>query len=257
MSDIAVNLDQHVALIEIQRPPHNHFDVDLIAQLADVFEQMDREPDCRALVLASQGRSFCAGAHFRSEADGAGVDGRELRADDIYTQALRLFACGKPVVAAVLGAAVGGGLGLALVADFRVATPASRFVANFVRLGIHPGFGLTHTLPRLVGMQCAQRMFLTACSVGGEEALQIGLVDRLVASSMLLAEALGLARSIAANAPLAVVSTRATLRRGLLEALRTQTAHEFSEQARLFQTEDHPEGVRAVREKRTGRFVGR
>lgn len=257
MSDVSVNLDNHVALVEIRRPPHNHFDLALIRDLADRFEVLDADADCRAIVLASEGRSFCAGADFRATETSGEAGSLALRVDAIYEQALRLFACETPVVAAVQGAAVGGGLGLALVADFRVVTPSTRFVANFARLGIHPGFGLTHTLPRVVGLQRAQRMFLTAAAVRGEEALEIGLADRLAGEEHLREAAKELAAEVAANAPLAVVSTRATLRRGLVESVRAHSEHEFAEQARLFRTEDHAEGVRAVRERRTGQFRGR
>lgn len=257
MDEVTVSLEQHVALVEMHRPPHNHFDRALIEQLADVCEALDRDPDCRALVLASEGRSFCAGADFRTHGEVSGDNSLALRVDAIYEQALRLFACRKPLVAAVQGAAVGGGLGLSLVADFRVVSARTRFIANFVRLGIHPGFGLTHTLPRLVGLQQAQRMFLTGCTVRGEEALAIGLADRLAPEETLREQAMQLARDIAANAPLAVVSTRATLRQGLVEAVRARCEHEFTEQARLFRTADHAEGVRAFRERRPGDFTGR
>ncbi len=257
MSDVSIELQDHVALVEIHRPPHNHFDQKLVASLADALESLDADRQCRAIVLASEGRSFCAGADFRVQGEVSGESSLALRVDAIYEQALRIFACRKPLVAAVQGAAVGGGLGLSLVADFRVVSARTRFVANFVRLGIHPGFGLTHTLPRLIGRQQAQRMFLTACEVRGEDAVRIGLADELVPEEQLRECATRLAAEIAGNAPLAVVSTRATLRQGLVEAIRAQTEHEFTEQARLFHTEDHAEGVRAVRERRAGQFLGR
>src|SRR6185436_1909247 len=147
----------------------------------------------------------------------------------LYSEAVRLFRCKKPVVAAIQGAAIGGGFGLALVADFRVASPDARFGANFVKLGIHPGFGLTHTLPRVIGQQKAALMFLTGRRLTGEEALAWGLVDKLVAPESLRAEAMGLAQEIAENAPLAVQSTRATLRGDLGDKVQAQTDHEFVE----------------------------
>jgi enoyl-CoA hydratase/carnithine racemase len=170
---------------------------------------------------------------------------------------VRLFSCKKPVVAAIQGAAIGGGLGLALVADFRVVTREARFAGNFVKIGIHPGFGLTYTLPRLVGSQKASLLLLTGRRIDGEEALDMGLADVLVEPDNLRSAAVGLAREIAENAPLAVLSTRTTMRRGLAEAVKAQTDHEFVEQARLMRTEDHKEGVKAVAERRVGNFVGR
>ena len=255
--DVSVRLDEHVALVEMHRPPHNYFDHQLIQGLAEAFESLDREPACRALVLASEGKSFCAGADFnrRAAADGDEAASREI--SRLYEQAVRLFACEKPVVAAIQGAAIGGGLGLALVADFRVVSPETRVAANFVKLGIHPGFGLTYTLPRLIGVQRASLMFYTGRRLTGEEAVAWGLGDVLAAPDRLREVARTLATEIAECAPLAVRATRATMRRGLADAVKAQLDHEFAEQSRLRQTEDHREGVRAVSERRPGRFSGR
>ena len=144
--DIGVDLDGHVAVVEIRRPPHNFFDHELIGEIAAAFDELDADGDCRAIVLASQGKSFCAGADF-----GKGEDGDPMyRLRDpgqLYREAARLFSAKTPIVGAIHGAAVGGGLGLAMVPDFRVTCPEARFSANFTRLGFHPGFGLTVTLP--------------------------------------------------------------------------------------------------------------
>jgi enoyl-CoA hydratase/carnithine racemase len=175
----------------------------------------------------------------------------------LYEQALRVFAAEKPIVAAIQGAAVGAGLGLALTADFRVAGPEARFSANFVKLGFHPGFGLTHTLPRLIGEQRASLMLLTGRRIKPEEALAWGLADELVPAGELRAAALKLAAEIAENAPLAVISTRKTLRAGLADAIKAQTAVEHREQTLLRATEDFAEGVRSVAERRPGNFAGR
>jgi enoyl-CoA hydratase/carnithine racemase len=253
--DVSVSLDENVGLVEIHRPPHNYFDRQLVENLADAFDSLDRDPACRALVLASEGKSFCAGANFNRTASGPeGPLGTST--SQLYQQAIRLFGYGKPVVAAIQGAAIGGGLGLALVADFRVVSHEARFAANFVKLGIHPGFGLTHTLPRLIGVQRASLMFYTGRRIGGEEAVAWGLGDLLAAPDKVREVARELAGEIAECAPLAVQSTRATIRRGL-DAVKNQTELELSEQLRLMQTEDHKEGVRAVAERRPGRFIGR
>ena len=168
----------------------------------------------------------------------------------MYFEAIRIFSCRKPIVAAIQGAAVGGGLGLALVADFRVTCPEARFTANFNRLGFHPGFGLSVTLPRLVGIQKANLLFFTGRRIGGQEALDMGLADVLVAQSDVRAEALKLAHEIAVSAPLSVQSTRATLRQGLVEQLQQAVAHESAEQNWQFKTEDFKEGVQAMTERR-------
>ena len=163
--DIGVDLADMVATIEIRRPPHNFFDIELIRQIADACEALDKNDACRAIVLAAQGTAFCAGAKLGDGADVQNVLVKKSetgQAGHLYIEAVRLFRTAKPIVGAIHGAAVGGGLGLALVPDLRVTCPEARFCANFTRLGFHPGFGLTHTLPALIGPSKAALMFYTA-----------------------------------------------------------------------------------------------
>jgi 2-(1,2-epoxy-1,2-dihydrophenyl)acetyl-CoA isomerase len=161
-----------------------------------------------------------------------------------------------PVVAAVQGAAVGGGLGVALTADFRVASAESRFAANFARLGIHHGFGVSVTLPLVVGNQRALELLYTGARVNGEDAHAIGLCDRLVPAERLREEAAAFAREIAISAPLAVRAISETMRGDLAERLRAATEREGAEQAKLFGTADFKEGVAAAAERREPRFTG-
>jgi len=254
-TDVGVDLDGAVAVVEMRRPPHNYFDVALIGQLADAFEALDSERRCRAIVLCAQGTAFCAGANFANR--DATPPQRSPRAiNPLYGEALRLFACTKPVVAAVHGPAIGGGLGLALVADFRVACAEARFSANFTRLGFHPGFGLSVTLPRLVGVQHAALLFYTGRRIDGEEAQRIGLADLLVARDQVRAQAIELARDIATSAPIAVQAARATLRAGLVEQIRSAVAHESLQQNAHFKTADFKEGVAAMAARRNPQFKG-
>ena len=261
--DIEVTRQGAVGIVEIQRGPHNFFDVLLINQIADAWKVLDEDESCRAIVLASEGKSFCAGANFGSGTeDSSGddeftEDGFRNRTGSLYEEGVRLFRTKKPIVAAVQGAAIGGGLGLSLVADFRIAAPEARFAANFVKLGIHPGFGLTVTLPNLVGQQFAKLMFLTGRRIKAEEALEHGLVDQIVPLEQVRETAIALASEIAENAPLAILSTRSTLRQGLADLVAKQTDHELAEQQWLRETEDAAEGIRAVAERRIGQFVGR
>jgi enoyl-CoA hydratase/carnithine racemase len=248
--DVSVRTANHVALLTIDRPPNNHVSVELMHDLADALDDIDADKGLRATVLAATGKNFCAGADLILPT-GAGGSGMEL-----YVEAVRLFSANKPIVAAVQGAAVGAGLGLTLVADFRVASPDARFTSNFVKLGFHPGFGVTHTLPRLVGEQKAALMCLTGRRVKAEEALAWGLVDEMVPLEELQGAALRLAGEIAENAPLAVQATRATLRAGLAAAVKSKTDRELKEQTWLRPTADFAEGVRAVNERRAGNFVG-
>ncbi len=250
---VTIAIDGHVAVLTIDRPPHNHVTVEFMHDLADAFEAIDGEIELRCSVLQAEGKNFCAGADLvnREEQGGLGA------VNPLYEEAVRLFSIKKPIVAAVQGAAVGAGLGLAIMADFRVAAPDARFAANFVKLGFHPGFGLTHTLPRLIGETRAELMCLTGRRVKAEDGLAWGLVDEVVPLQDLRAAALRLAQEIAENAPLAIVATRKTMRADLAAAVRAQTDKEAIEQAWLRKTEDYREGVRSVAERRLGNFVGR
>lgn len=254
--ELDVSFEGHVAVVEIRRPPHNFFDIPMIAGIAGVFEALEADPDCRAIVLCAEGTAFCAGANFSNR--DATPEQRSPRAvNPIYFEAIRLFACSKPVVGAIHGPAIGGGLGLALVPDFRVTCPEARFSANFNRLGFHPGFGLSYTLPRLVGPQQAAMLFYTGKRIGGEEAVRIGLADVLVPQAEVRNEAMRLATEIAISSPLAVQSTRATLRAGMVEQIRLAVARESVEQNWQFKTEDFKEGVMAMAERRPPNFQGR
>jgi enoyl-CoA hydratase/carnithine racemase len=259
MSDIGVSQDGHVATVEMRRPPHNFFSVELIAEIREAFERLDSDPGCRAIVLAAEGRSFCAGADFsrRLETGTVSEGSRSGAGQHLYKEAIRLFRTRKPIIAAVHGAAVGGGLGLALVGDFRITCQEARFSANFNRLGFHPGFGLTVTLPRIVGAQQAALMFYTGRRIAGDEAVRIGLADMLVPLAEVRSAAQALALEIAQSAPLAVVSTRETLRRGLCDAIEAATERELVEQDWLRRTEDFKEGVKAMAERRLPDFQGR
>ena len=257
--DVAVT-DQgdFVTLVEIQRGPNNFFDEALISSLADALADLDEDGDCRVIVLASEGKHFCAGANFGAPRDRQAGGSRTLEGGNpLYREAVRLFRNRKQVIAAIQGAAVGGGFGLAMFADFRVACPEARFTANFVKLGFTPGFGLTHTLPRIVGQQAAADLFYTGRRIGGEEAHRLGIVDRLVASrEEVRGAAMAYAREMAENAPLALISVRNSLRGDLADAVQAATDHEGREQFILQQTSDHKEGVKAVAERRPGNFTG-
>ena len=256
--DVAVTRQGHVAILEIQRPPNNFFDVALINSLGDALDALDADVECRASVLCAQGKHFCAGANFSDRTQQSERSTRrEQDGNPLYSAAIRLFSTKKPIIGAINGSAVGGGFGLALLPDFRVASPETRFTANFVKLGFHPGFGLTHTLPLLIGQQRANLMFYTGRRIDGETAHAWGLADVLTDPDSIRYAAMKLAQEIAENAPLAVTSVRATMRAGLAAAVKKQTDHEFVEQHRLQQTEDHKEGVRAVAERRPGKFKGR
>jgi enoyl-CoA hydratase/carnithine racemase len=258
--DVSVEIDDvFVATAEIHRPPHNYFDTSLIESLATAFEALDAEPRCRAIVLCSEGKNFCAGAQLAGPPPGrsqAAAPSRDGPPRHLYDEAVRLFGTQTPVVAAIQGAAIGGGLGVALMPDFRVAAPEARFSANFARLGFHHGFGLSVTLPDLVGRQRAMELLYTGRRIKAAEALEIGLCDRLAPLNELRGAAKELAREIAGSAPLAVRSIRETLRGDLPGRIRAATDREKAEQERLQKTSDFREGVRAMGERRPPNFTG-
>ena len=249
--DISVSIKQHLAHVEINRPPNNFFDANLIQQIADAYESLDEEDECRVILLKSEGKNFCAGANFGQDED---MLDKSVPYKKLYAQAVRLFRTRKPVIAVVQGAAIGGGLGLALSADFRVACHEARFAANFAKLGFHPGFGSSITLPRVVGVQKAKDMLFTARRVTGEEAFKIGLADKFCSKEKITEEAEQLAMEIASSAPMAVESIRSTLHGNLADQIEQIVDWELSEQVRLQKTEDFKAGIAASLSRETPQF---
>ena len=253
---VTTTLIDHVARIHFSKPPFNYACPDLLSRIADAIDQTDSNDAVRCTVLSAEGKAFCAGADLVGDTSLAGDSAMES-IGQLYVQAQRIFRRNKPMVAAVHGAAIGAGLGLALAADFRVIAPETRFASNFVRLGFHPGFGLTHTLPRLVGPQRASWMMLSAERVKPQDALAWGLADRMAAQADVLDAALAMAAEIAANAPLALLAVRKTAVGTLAQDVAAAMEHEHAEQTKLKPTLDYAEGVASVFDRREAIFVGR
>lgn len=249
---VGVEIDnkRNVATIELRRPPNNYFDLDMVRRVADLIAELDGAPECRAIVLAAQGKHFCAGRDFSVPAKPGDVP----RA--LYAEALRLFDGTKPIIAAVSGAAIGGGLGFAMAADFRVAGPSSRFAANFSRLGYFPGFGLTATLPRIIGHQRSLELLYLGRSVVGAELQHLGLCDRYAEDDDVRGEALKLALEIAASAPLSVSGIRAVLRGEMRALVQKATDEELGFQEVLRTSQDFKEAQLARKERRDPEFAG-
>ncbi len=258
---IGVSYDGHVVIAELQAGPHNFASIDLMHELGDALLAAQRD-GARSAVICSEGKSFCAGAHFgggsgeRAAGFGAFVAADDSPIGPFYEAAVRMFQVEIPMVAAVHGPAVGAGFGLATACDLRVTCPEAFMATNFVKLGIHPGFGISLTLPELVGPARAADILLTGRRIGGEEAFALGLVNRLVPAGEVRSTAIALAQEIAAAAPLAVRSTRATLRKSLYERVRAQLAHERAVQDNLSTTADAEEGIAAMLERRAAIFHG-
>jgi len=255
--DVGVSMDGHVATVELRRPPNNFLDVELIAHLASALEELDKDNNCRAVVLAAAGKHFCAGANLQKrlndEASGKQSAGWPRH---LYHEAQRLVQTKKPIVAAVHGSAIGAGLGLALVADFRVTCKEARLAANFCALGYHPGFGMTYTLPRAVGHQTAKWLFLTGRRVPGDEAVTMGLADRLVEQDKVRQVAQEMAEQLAKSGPLAVQAARETLHADLYASFRAATEREAFMQSMLRETNDFKEGVKAGFDRREPMYTG-
>jgi enoyl-CoA hydratase/carnithine racemase len=250
-TDLSISLENNIATLTIQRPPNNFFDYMLIQQIADALEELDEESDCRVNILASEGKNFCAGANFSQDKDMMNKTNPYAK---LYKEAVRLFRTKKPIIAAIQGAAVGGGLGLALAADFRIGCPESKFSANFAKLGFHQGFGSSVTLPRVVGLQNAAMMLYTAKRIKGEEALSLGLLDEMVPLEELMKKTQEFAAEIASSAPMAVESIRATVRGDLADQVEEIVDWELKEQIRLQSSDDFKEGIAASLERRVAQF---
>ncbi|MGC4934779.1 enoyl-CoA hydratase/isomerase family protein [Gordonia sp. DT30] len=244
--DVASN---HVAVIEFNNPPINYFDADLITAIADACDSAYRQ-DARVIILRSGGTVFCAGAEFGLQ------PASEMDPAPLYQVALRLFRQPLPMIAAIQGAAIGGGLGLALAADFRIASTQAKFSVNFAQIGIHHGFGLSATLPKVVGQQESMNLLYTGERIKAPRAHHVGLVDQICEPDELAAATRDYAERIAGAAPLAVQSIRRTLRGGLADEVAAAVAHERAEQRKLFLTDDFAEGVAAVGERRPAHFNG-
>ncbi len=254
--EVGVGIEGHIATVELRRAPNNFLDVDLIGHLASALEALDKDARVRAIVLASAGKHFCAGANLGKRVADEEAGKKVVTRRHLYHEAQRLVQTKKPIVAAVHGSAIGAGLGLALVADFRVTCKEARLAANFCALGYHPGFGMTFTLPRLVGHQTAKWLFLTGKRLPGDEAVKLGLADRLVEQDNVRKVATEMALELAKSGPLAVQGARETLHCDLFEGFRAATEREAFMQNMLRETNDFKEGVKAGFDRREPVFTG-
>jgi len=262
MSEPAVlyELNDHVATLTLNRPDNrNSMTPDLLAGLAQAVESIRGDREVRCVVVTARGKSFCAGADFKQSREDTPDDYQapHERAYALYASFLSLLEIEVPVIAAMQGHAIGGGLGLAVVCDLRVANRESRYGANFVRLGLHPGMSTTYLLPRLMGVPRAVEFLLTGRIVSGSEAADAGLVHYAVEPEEVLPRARDLALEIASAAPLAVRWTKRSIYQGLDWDPPRAARHEALVQSRSMETEDFREGVAALLGRRDPEFRGR
>jgi enoyl-CoA hydratase/carnithine racemase len=255
--------DGAIATLTLNRPENrNSMTPDVMAAFRAAIRRAREERDLRAVVITGTGRSFCAGADFRgaSPAERAPAPDAPLaaqRAFASYAPFLDVLDVEVPTIAAMNGHAVGGGLGLALVCDLRVASRDARYGANFARLGFHSGMAISYLLPRIVGVPAAADLLFTGRLVSGAEAAALGLVHEAVAPEEVAAAARRRADAVAACAPLAVRLMKRSLYRGLGWDPRGAAEAEAFAQGATLATEDAREGIRALLEKRDPRFTGR
>jgi len=257
MSDpkyVTLEMSENVGVVTFSNPPNNFITLQALEEFQRAFRTLDADENCRAIVLATEGKAFCAGADFTTGL-AEGIDFNEGIAK-FYSRAMTFFDIKKPMVAAVQGAAIGAGFGLSLVADFRIGCPGTTFSANFTRLGIHPGFGMSFTLPRIIGASNAELLFYTGRRIKGSEALNLGLLTELVEREDVMPSAMKLAKEVATCAPLAVQDTKATMRMGLAEQVRAANKREQALQMAQMATKDFREGIKATHERREPEFTG-
>jgi enoyl-CoA hydratase len=248
-----------VALVRLNRPDAaNAFNTALAEAVRDAFTAFG-EPRCpyRAVVLTGAGeRAFCAGADLK-ERDGMSDEAWAAQHLVFEAMAEAILAVPMPVIAAVNGAAFGGGCEIALLCDVIYAAEGARFALPEATLGIMPGLGATQTLARAAGPARAKEIILTGQAFTAQQALEWGVVGRICPPDELLPQALALADRIAANAPLAVQAIKRAVDQGFGRPLEQGMKLELEGYNRLFPTSDRKEGVRAWREKRKAAFEGR
>ncbi len=244
-----------VGVITLNRPSKlNTVTAAMAEGLQRLVGEINADDSVRAVVLTGEGdRAFSAGSDVHAM-DAYG-DTWSLRNRVEYNRAL--LELRKPMIAAVRGYAIGGGLELTLTCDIRLAGRSAKFGAGEIKLGWHGGGGVTQLLPRIIGPGEAMRMLLTGDIIDADEALRIGLVQKVVEDADLLDDAMGLARTIAGNAPIAAQMVKNLVRTAMSDSLDAGLRYENDSFMLCWQTEDAAEGIRAFGEKRRPQFKGR
>lgn len=258
---IRTESNDHINTITLDRPEElNAFSGTMREDLLAALRAAAADQNCRVIVITGAGRAFCAGgdveymsglqkegnvAAFRKLLDAGGA---------IVTTIAEMA---KPVIASVNGVAAGAGCNLALACDYRIASDTAKLGETFVKIGIHPDWGGTWFLPRLVGPSRAMEILMTGRMVDATEALAIGMVDRVVPQSELSSHTTTLARAIAEGPPLAIADIKRALAVSRTNTLRAQVELESEHQLRAFLSRDAAEGMAAFFEKRAPKFEGR
>ncbi len=250
----------HVALITLNRPKaRNAFSPEMISRWAQCLQEARTEAAVRVVVVTGKGDTFCSGGDIRDMAEGRlrSWDMKRFLWEGVHRIALALEDLDKPVIAAVNGAAMGAGLDMALMCDMRVCSDRARLAESYINMGVVPGDGGAYFLPRLVGSAKALELLLTGDVLTAEQALELGIVNRVAPHDRLMEETFALAERIASKPPLAVRMTKRAVYQGLTGSLRAHLDSVSSHLALLTETEDHLEAARAFLDKRKPEFRGR
>ncbi|MDR2610116.1 MAG: enoyl-CoA hydratase/isomerase family protein [Clostridiales Family XIII bacterium] len=249
---ITVRVENGVAVVSPNRPESlNALNAELVDELDGAFSQLAADPDVRSIVVYGE-KHFAAGADIGNMVE---FTPEEARAFSFSGRFSRIEACPKPVIAAIEGFALGGGMELALCCDFRIAAVNAKMGFPEINLGIFPGAGGTQRLARLIGASKAKKMIFTGAAVKGPEALEYGLVDAVADNP--LEDAMKLAEELAAKPQVALSLAKQCINMADETHLQAGVEFEASNWARLFATADQKEGMRAFIEKRKPEFKGR
>lgn len=243
--------------ITLNRPDsRNAMAPELLQTFQVVIDQVKADREIRCVVITGRGASFCSGADFRSSILAPGPGLPHESSYNLYKPFLSILDVQVPVIAAMNGHAIGGGFGLGLVCDLRVANRDARYGANFARLGFHSGMAISYLLPRLAGVPRAAELLFTGRVFSGAQAAEMGIANYAVAADQVLPKARELAAEIAACAPAAVRLMKRSLYRGLGWDPRSAAEYEAHCQSRTFEMADAKEGINALLEKREPKFTG-
>ena len=247
-----------IAQITLNRPENrNSMDKETMPAFLEAINRVKNDKNLRCLIITGTGSSFCAGADFKSGlVDDRGPLPHETLLE-IYSPFLKIQEIKIPTIAAMNGHAVGGGFGLGLICDIRIANINSKYGANFARLGLHTGMSISYMLPRIVGMAVANELLFTGRLIDGKTAADIGLVNYALSEQEISTKAWELAREIAASAPVAVRMIKRSVHRGLDWDPTGAAEIETHCQSRTFEMDDASEGISALLEKREPVFTGK
>lgn len=256
LRNVLLDVQGHVATVTIDRPEAlNALNPKVLQELGETFARIANDKNIRAAILTGSGKSFVAGADIRAMAEQTAME--SLTMTNLGQRVVRqIELLSKPVICAVNGFAFGGGCEIAMACDILVAAESASFALPEVGLGIHPGFGGTQRLPRLIGPVRAKELIFTGDRITAAQAEKIGLVNKVVKDADLLPEVMRIAQKIAEMAPVAIGLAKEAVNRGLETDLDSGLALETNSVTLTFATDDQKEGMRAFLEKRKANFRG-